>query len=545
MHHANLERNGEDGVAETDHAMARATVTGRRLARRLLGNYALQIVNLGIRLFDQLLLIPLYLLAWGTELYKDWLVVAAIAWFLQTCTLGTDDYFASRFIRDVSTGDAAALRRHVRIGLFVTSAISVVILSLLYTLVSCVDLTRLLGLHALSEHDAVLILVVLTLPLWGWYSVMILHDAYRAYGDFSRGECIFALYAAAQFVSVMVALLLREPPTVVAFCYGLMPILCSVVTIIDVSRRYPTMRLGFAVPTREEWRDMVPQSLLYFTNALAPAITQNAALIVFALFDFSAATIVTFNVCRVFTGLTRQIGAQSFAIGSGIEMARQHVQEDHEGCRRLYAYTGRIVSCIAGVLSGVSLPLAGPFIHLWTHGKVADDMAMIICFLVGIYFSSPGRASLMLLRYTNYARPIAWANSVWSLGGLALAVALASPLDGVGIALGFAVTEIIGVGFLPPLAVERRFRFGAWSHLLNSFLAGGLAFAVSFAPAYLLFWGAHIGVLQLALRGGFWGIAVLPPIILIVLPHSERQRLIARLFRRLSVRPGLASHRPE
>ncbi|HWI28732.1 MAG TPA: hypothetical protein VN668_17280 [Stellaceae bacterium] len=518
--------------------MARATVTGRRLARRLLGNYALQIVNLGIRLFDQLLLIPLYLLAWGTELYKDYLVLAAISWFLTTCTFGTDDYFASRFIHDVSTGNATALRRHVRTGLFVSSAISVVILSLLYVLVSCVDLTRLLGLHAMSEHDAVLILVVLTLPLWGWYSVMILHDAYRAYGDFSRGECIFALYTSAQLVSVMIALLFHAPPTVVACCYGFMPIVCSVVTIIDVSRRYPTMRLGFAMPTREEWRDMVPQSLLYFTNALAPAITQNAVLIVFALFDFSAATIVTFNVCRVFTGLTRQIGAQSFSIGSGIEMARQHVQQDYEGCRRLYADTGRIVACISGALSGLSLPLAAPFIHLWTHGKIQADAALIVCFLVGIYFSSPGRASLMLLRYTNHARPIAWANSVWSLAGLALAVALAWPLDGVGVALGFAVTEMLGAGLLPPLAVEQRFRFSAWSHLLNSFLAGGLAFVVSFAAAYLLFGNAQIGVLQLALRAGLWALAVLPPLILIALPHSERQRLIARLFRRLSVRPS-------
>jgi O-antigen/teichoic acid export membrane protein len=532
-------RNAAD-PSEPDPTMSRARASGRRLARRLLSNYALQIVNLGIRLFDQLLFVPLYLAAWGTDLYRDWLVVTAITSFLGTCSFGIDGYFANRFIHAVSTGDAAALRHHMRVALFVSSAISLVLLALLYATLLLVNVSGLLGLSAMGEHNAVLVFVILTLPMWGWFSVMTLHDIYRAYGDFTRGEFIFALYAAAQFLSMLTALALHEPPTVAALCSGLMPIACAVATVIDVTRRYPAVSLGFAVPSREEWRQMVPQSLLYFSGNVSPTVLQNAPMVLFALYDFSAATIVMFNVCRVFTGLTRQIGAQSFAVGSGIEMARQYVLKEYEGCRRLYADTGRIVACIAGVLSGISLPLATPFIRLWTHGSVTADTALVLCFLIGIYFSAPGRASLMLLRYTNHPRAIGWANSLYSLGGILLAMALAWPLGALGVALGFAAMEALGLGFYPPFAVERRFRFSAMRHLLNSFSAGSLAFLLSFAVAYALFDGTHLGLsdgthlglMQIVLRVGVWGMLLGPIVVILALSQTHRVRLFAQLGRR-------------
>jgi O-antigen/teichoic acid export membrane protein len=518
--------NVSDGLTEPDGRMASASVTGARLARRLFGNYLFQMVNLGIRMFDQLLLIPLYLLAWGTELYKDWLVLMAVVLFLYTCSFGIEDYFSNRFLRAVSTGDTAALRRQVRVGMLIASAISAAILLLAYVAIVTLDLKRLLGLSAMSEHTAIIVVLVTTLPLSGWFAVMILHALYRAYGDFTRGECIFAIYAAVQLFSVMICLVLHQPPSVVAFCHGFAPLLCAVITVIDVRRRYPAIRLGLALPTRAEWREIVPQSLLYFTNTLSWPLTQSATLIVFALYDFSATTIVTFNVCRVFAGLTRMIGAQSFSVGSGIEMARQYTQADHEACRRLYTNTGRVVACIAGVLSGVSIPLSTPFIHLWTHGTIAAEPALILIFLAGIYFSSPGRASLMLLRYTNHARSIAWANGVYSVGGLMLAVLLARPLGGVGVAAAYAFTEVVGIGLYPPLMVKRRFGFSAFRHMLQSFLMGACGFAVSYAvavPAFMDVRGG--GILALAPRAVLWAAVVLPVGVLLIVPRAQRDRL--------------------
>ena len=503
---------------------------GKRLALRLFSNYVFQTMNWGVRLVEQLVLIPLYLFAWGAVFYKDWIILFALVGFLGWCTLGVDEYFGNLFLHSVSIGDRAALRRQMKLGLFVALCVTLLILLPLYGALLVTDLHRLLGLSAMDERTALFCLVAMTMPMWIWYGAAVLRASYRAYGDFSRGECIFGIYNVTQICSVALALALKAPPTVVALVYAVLPAVYAVALTIDITRRYPEISLGFAIPSRAEWRRIVPQSLSYFTSPLSTALSQNGVLLLFGLLGIGALETVRFNVLRIFTGLTRQIGAQSFAVGSGIEMARQHVQNDHESCRRLYAGTGRIVSCLGGVLAGVSIPLSVPFVTLWTHGTVDADMKLIVCFLVGILLAGPGRASLMLLRYTNHAHAVAWSSCLYAFAGLLLAIPLARAFGSFGVALAFAITETVAIGLYPPLLVSRLFHFSATQHLLRSYLAGGVAFALSYGVASALF-SATQGPVQIALRLALWSAIVLPLGALLILPREQHARLRRRLGR--------------
>jgi O-antigen/teichoic acid export membrane protein len=506
---------------------------GARLAQRLFSNYIFQTMNWGVRLVEQLVLIPLYIYAWGPFFYKDWIVLYALVAFLGWCTLGTDEYFGNLFLRDVSVGDFAALKRRMKTGLFAALCVTGLIFALLYGALFVGNLRSLLGLTLMDEGTALFCLIAMTLPMAVWYCAAVLRGAYRAYGDFSRGECIFGLYNVTQIGSVALALGLQAPPKAVALLYMALPILYAIGMAVDIKRRYPEVPFGLAVPTREEWRRIVPQSLYYFTSPLSIALNQNGVLLMFGFLGIGALETVKFNVLRIFTGLTRQIGAQSFSVGSGIEMARQHAQGDHEGCRRLYTDTGRIVSCLGAILAGVSIPLSGPFITLWTRGTVEADMPLILCFLAGILLSGPGRAALMLLRYTNNATAIAWSSSLYAFAGLALAVPLARIFDSFGVALAFAITETVAIGLYPPLLVSRLFGFGAARHLAGSYLAGAVAFALSYGVARALFGGAAEGPVALALRLLVWAAIVLPLGLLLILPREQLRRLAAPLGRRL------------
>jgi O-antigen/teichoic acid export membrane protein len=515
-----------------DNATTSVTnVHGSRLALRLLSNYVFQSMNWGIRLFEQLLLIPLYIFAWGTELYRDWLILFAVVVFLNWCNFGVDDYFGNIFLRSAATGDRNGLRRQVRLGLFVTLVITAVILVAVYGTLLTTTPAEWLGLTAMSESTVMFCLLAMTLPLWVLYSAETLRGVYRAHGDFSRGECVFAIYNALQILSIAIALALRQPPEVIALCYCVLPIIYCILTTIDMRRRYAVVELRLAVPTRAELREIVRQSLLYFTTPLAMALTQNATLLVFGVLNVSAAATVRYNVLRVFTGLTRQMGIQSFAVGSGIEMARQYAQEDHSACRRLYGETGRIVACLVGLLTGVSIPLSDPFVRLWTHGEVSNEKAMILWFLAGIFLSAPGRASLMLLRYSNHANSIAIANCAQAAGGLLLSLLLVPRLGALGAAIGFAITEIVAVGLYPPIIVGVRFGFGALRHVLGSFAAGAGAFAVSYAAAWWLVDPASDNLFVLARELVLWGLLIAPAAALLILPRAQRARLFAAVRR--------------
>jgi O-antigen/teichoic acid export membrane protein len=488
-------------------------------------------MNWGVRLVEQLVLIPLYIYAWGPIYYKDWIVLYALVAFLGWCTLGTDDYFGNLFLRDVSLGDYAGLRRRVRTGLFAALCVTLLICALLYGMLVFGDLKRLLGLSVMDERTALVCLLAMTAPMWFWYGVAVIRGAYRAYGDFSRGECIFGVYNVTQIGAVAVALALKARPTTIALLYMVLPIAYSAFITADITRRYPEVRLGLAVPTREEWRRIVPQSLFYFASPLSIALNQSGVLLMFGFLGIGALETLKFNVLRIFTGLTRQIGAQSFSVGSGIEMARQHAQGDHASCRRLYAETGRIVSCLGGVLAGVSIPLSRPFVALWTHGTVAADMPLILCFLAGILLSGPGRASLMLLRYTNNANAVAWSSGLYAFAGLALAVPFARIYGGFGVALAFAITETAAIGIYPPILVERLMGFGAARHVGMSYLACAVAFALSYGVAEAVFRDAPAAPVTLVLRIALWAVVVLPAGLFMALPREQRHRLARPLAR--------------
>src|SRR5262249_26929422 len=232
-----------------DSSSANATTArGARLARRLVSNYVFQTMNWGVRLVEQLLLIPLYITAWGTVFYKDWIILYALVAFLGWCTLGTDEYFGNLFLHSVSVGDRAALRRQMRTGLFTAMAVTVLIFALLYGALLTTDLPHLLGLEAIDEGTALFCLIAMTLPMWTWYASGLRHAVYRAYGDFSRGECISAIYNVTQIASVALLLALKQPPQIVCLPYATLPVVYGLAMLIDIRRRYPELALGFAMP---------------------------------------------------------------------------------------------------------------------------------------------------------------------------------------------------------------------------------------------------------------------------------------------------------
>ncbi len=510
------------------------TVGGARLVRRLFGNYLFQTMNLGVRFVDQLLLIPLFMFAWGIDLYHDWLVITAGIFLLSWCTFGIDDYFGNLFLRLASIGDWAELRRQMHIALFVATLISLALGATLYGALLILPLAGVLKLSAMGESTAILILVIMA-PTWMGYPISVLHSVYRAYGEFSRGECISGIYYVIQLGAVIALLALRQPPVALALCYATMSVLSALVVAIDVCRRYPAVSLGWALPTRSELRRLVPQSLLYFTSPLSVALTQNATLLIFGLFDVGAGAVVAFNVLRVLTGLTRQLGVQSLVIGSGIEMARLHVQQNRQACESLYAHTSRIAGCFAGVLCGLTVPFSTPFVRLWTHGAVTADLVLVVCFLAGILLSAPGRASLSLLRYTNHGHAIALSSCAYSIGGLLLSLALVGRLDGVGIALAFAITETLAIGIYPPLMVGKLFGFPAARQLGQSYLAAGGGFLLSYAVARILF-TADLGAVALGLRLAIWAAVVGPFCVALLVPRAHRARCAAALRRFLAPR---------
>jgi O-antigen/teichoic acid export membrane protein len=515
-----------------------------KLGRRLFSNYIFQLLNQMIRICEQILLVPLFLSAWGPDLYKDWILIYAIVAFLTSCNFGTEYYFGNLFLRDVAMRDGRMLDRNLRVGLFCALAISTALLVISFGTMLAFDVTHLLTFASMDRATVYASLAAMIFPVAVLISEQVLHTLYRAHGDFARGECIYAIYLASQIACVVVSLALAQPPWVVALSYLAVPLLFTGGLLLDLKRRYPHIRFGLQMPASlAEVREIVQQSSLFFTYPLSLAIVQNAMIVVLGLLKVAATGVVTYTVFRTFTGLTRQ-AANQFAVGGAIEMARQHVSGEVDACRRLYFDTGRIVALLVGVLGGFSVIAYAPFIDLWTHGAVGPDPWLLAAFLGSIFLAAPGQASLMLLKYGNHPRPCAIAWIVQSVGGLALAACLVPGMGVVGAALGLGIAEVLAIGLWLPFVAERVYGFNAVRHLLSGYGTGVVAFAISTGIAALAF-SLHLpGLFGIFAAAALWAVVVAPPTAALILPKAKRAALLARLRQRLQPAPSTAARAP-
>ena len=500
------------------------------VTRRVFSNYAFQLINQFLRLSAQLILVPLFLAAWGPEVYKDWIVLFSVASFLGACNFGSGTYFANRFIELIARHDREGFRRELHAALFCSLTLGIVILALAYAIIAACEAAGVLHASAMTARTVWACLILMTFPVGYSFSQEILRSIYLAEGELARGECVFSIYLSLLTGFVALVLALKMPPIVTAVCYFVLPLFLAIGIIVDVKWRYSGIVLRLRVPTAIELRRIVPNSLMFFAAPLSTAAIQNGPIILFGILGVPAVPILSYSLIRVISGLARQSAFQ-FANGSGIEMARQQRRGDAHACAHLYFVTGRIVTGMIGLLSGFVVLAAAPFLGFWTHGTVPSDQPLLLTFLVGLFVAAPGQAALMFLNFMNLPKAIAAAWSGQAILGIALS-AIFVPIFGVGAAaISFAAIEALTVGICLPIIVQRRFGLSAVRQAVSSVSVGLAAFLWSFAVAKLAFGMELGGIKGLAAAAAIWAAFAVPPFGLLVLPQTSRRMVISRITR--------------
>jgi O-antigen/teichoic acid export membrane protein len=495
--------------------------------RRLLTYYSLQLANQLIRIFAQLLLVPLFLKHWGPIVYKDWVVLTAIMTFVGICDFGIASYFRVRFIDLVARDDRVGLQKEVRVALLSALCVGIAVLSSTYAILFYLNSHSYLNFSGFEGEAIIWCFLFLTVSISFSFCEEILRSLYYAHAEFSRGEGIFAIYNSAIVLSIAALLAFDMSPVVVSLVYFIVPVILASAVCADVLQRYPDIGIRFRIPRIGELRQIVPQSLLLFTFPLSQTLVVSAPIMLFAILGVPALSILTFTMIRTITGLVRQ-GAYQFAAGTGIEMARDQAQGEYERCRDLYYATGQIVTGLAGLFGGFVTWATAPFLRLWTSAVVPDDPYLVACFMACLFLAAPGQGAAMLLTYRGEGKPLAVAWCSLSAAGLFFSVVLVPIFGVLAAALSFGLAEVLSVGVFLPLVVQRRFGFSASYQLIWSFAVGISTFAWSALAAYLIFGFQLKGFNGFVETAVLWALLAAPVFALLVAPDRYRKMLFAR-----------------
>ncbi|MEQ8968462.1 MAG: hypothetical protein RID91_21770 [Azospirillaceae bacterium] len=505
------------------------------LKSRLLAGFGARGVEIAVQIGQQLVMVSLFIRAWGVGVYEDWLILAAAAMFLSALDFGMQPYFQNLIAMGWARGDKAGVDRIMKVSLGIYATVVVAAIAILGLSTVIVDWPATLRAEAaMTSGEAVVTLMLLCLGALMMIPHGVVHGLYRARGEYARGVMIGTLFNLVTLIAMALALLAGASPVIVAATQLAGWVFGWAITVIDLRRRFEGIHFALALPNRTELIETARKGSLYMVHPMAQNAINNGPVIILGLLAAGPGGVVTYKVSKTLSGLGRQL-VMNLSHVTGVEMSRQRAQGDTVALRRLYMNVARVLGGLSGCMAGIVWVAAGPFIGVWTGGEVAHDGLLFGILLVGIMASVPAQAGMSMFHYTNEPLPMTVAYGGWAAIGLGLCFLLIPPMGPAGAALALAIGEFLSVGLYVSHRSSRIIGTPLPVYLGLGYGVTAGAFAVSFgvaqAAAMVLQPEGLVGLIAL---GVVWGVIAGPPTLFIVTTKTQREWLYATLRDRLA-----------
>jgi O-antigen/teichoic acid export membrane protein len=408
----------------------------RALIFRLIHGLGAQGYSQAVQIFIRLAEVPLLLGFWGTRLYGEWLMLAAIPACLAIC----DGGFGGAASREMSMRSGAGDRPGT-LALFQSTWIFLLLVSLGFGLfafvaVQVAPIPEWLGLEVMDLATVKLVTLILVAHVLVGFQAGIVYGGFYCEGRYAMGMALNATMQWMEFGGLVLAVALGGGPVEAAIGYLGGRIGGLFLMRLGLYRATPWLRFGWSVATFLEVRRISSPAIASLAFPLGNALNiQGMRLLIGLLFGPTA--VVVFSTLRTLTRLAMQ---PCLVINRLIEpeMASAYGGNRHDVFRRLFKQSCQVAlwvsvaSCIALVVSGESL------LGIWTNGKVPMDWPLYTLLLLGAVANAIWYTALMAAYATNrHVRVALVYSAVYGGGAFILAYIFAkfSGLAGVGLAL--------------------------------------------------------------------------------------------------------------
>lgn len=476
------------GAAGTDAFAAGRT---RRFLRGAAAALASQVVRAG----TQLVLVPVFLAAWGEALYGEWLTLSAMAAQMGLLDLGVQTFVLNRLNQHRARGEHDDYARVLHSALWwcLTLAGAAALLAAGGAALLPIESWFRLSLvdHGLAAATAAVLFVQMAAQVpYG-----LVTGIYRTVGEYPAGMAVYNADRILHTALTAGVVVLGGGLVHVALVQLVPACLCVAWVLRDLRRRHPDLAVG--VSRRERGLALSflgPSSLFFLIRASQAAAIQGVALVAGAL--LGPAAVAVFVTLRTLCNLVRQL-ANSLSNALWPELTALEARGDLATLRRVH---GLAVKAVTAASLAAALALhwcGGVVVELWTGGELSYSQPLMDALLLLLVVQAPWTTSSIVLVATNRHGPVALAYGLSSALGLALAWVLGREHGLPGLVLGVLAGEVLVAAWLVPAATCRllRERAGAWAArvLLPALPVAGAAFGAGFAAAQVAGRGAAGG----------------------------------------------------
>ena len=411
------------------------------LKKNILKNGFATVVNKGIKIAEQLLLVPFFITAWGAAYYGEWLTLTIIPSIIGFSDLGFGTAAANSFILKYAGNEKQEAANIAKSG-FLSVNIIVVSAMLLSSLVIVVlNYFDVFEKSLIPKHDAILAVVFLMFAkVLGFYQP--LNDAYyRAARKASLSINLSGLNSGLNLIVGLVVLLFKGGIVLFAFSNLIIAIVFTIFYTIMAKRILPIAKEYTGVVLKSDIKAIFHKGFGFLLSPIWQAIFfQGSTFVVRIVLGPVAVTI--FNTVRTLTRSINQVNAMvisavlpelQYEIGAGqLNKARKVFR---------FGLTAITIISFAGVLF---LYFGGPwFYEIWTRKALNPPAMMWNVFICGIVFNALWWMSSDVLIAINRPYDFTIAGAIAATIAVVISYLLAKQFGLTGAAIGSLVLDLL------------------------------------------------------------------------------------------------------
>jgi len=400
---------------------------------------------------SSILLVPLFLRAWGAEGYGQWLSLTAFISYISLLDFGGQSFIGNLLAREYARGNQGEFQQKLSEGVSLFALIALIAFALLI-LVLCVPGFSLPGHDTPFRPTERLILLLmgtsylLSIPTGVYVTV------YRAAGYLARSVMIGNVFRFVALVCYSSILVMRLPATLYAVVHLSIGVVSTFFIVWDTHRLIPVCRgAKLSIAAALTARAHLGGSMHFWLLALASALNLQGVVLVLAA-NGSPETVATYSAHRTIAGL---VGYMSNLVQGPLwpEFTFMHAQEDHAKLTNVSLLTIRMVVLLSGV-AALGLWILLPTIYpIWT-GRHLQFQAPLLALLLFQAVLAAGwtTSGWSLLATNNHYRLTYWAlaNALLTIG---FAIVLAPKFGAMGAVSASLLGDVIcGAAVYPGLA---------------------------------------------------------------------------------------------
>jgi O-antigen/teichoic acid export membrane protein len=412
---------------------------------RLLLSSGANFLGIIAKILQQLIIVPILLLAWSPELYGEWLLVSAIPVYISLSDFGFIAASSNELAR------RALIESDENVQIFYDRATVYfqrwsIVFALSFAAFSyLVPLPKFLGLTIMTQHQAGLVFLLLTLNAIVMQNGLSVLAGLRVKGKYHVGVMIMGLALILQLIVAFGLIKIFQAGPVGIAASMLCTSAASYIVQFDMLRRYglkqTTPPLTFRYdPNAEPMKRYLLLGAEMMLMPLAQAVAlQGSTILVGKVLGATAVTIFSTHrtLARLSVSLLLVLSNPLTA-----EAGLLQREEDRPMLTRVVTVLSRLTFWLSIIISGALLFL-GPWIFsIWTHKSIAFQWPLFLPLLACVTAEAMWRVPAAIRLGTNQHRPIAWGYLIFSVTGVIAAALLASAFGLPGAAIGVSLTDI-------------------------------------------------------------------------------------------------------